>query len=326
MVLAITVNTVLAMAVTATLFNARAKFDTFPKTDAAGRAADKVRAVVERALEDGAPWTLGHSDTQTASIFVVVGTRRGASTEVAEIIGNHPCGYSFNEMLKHGHFPTGYEKYRHRATDLASYLNPQIFRDAHWLDDARRARAEFCAGRPRVVRETCGGVCVVALKMHVKAYLNHNNAASWKRLLSASDVASFIVTRNTLQNHCSLGWATTNKCWGHNPNQKGEGNCTPALRPPCVASNKSRTFGRKVMARMNVTRATLASAGRGWLELPFETYIADPVDGARRVLAAAGLAVPALAWSTTCAVAWCTDEAKSWPACGDNLATCLAIE
>ena len=81
-----------------------------------------------------------------------------------------------------------------------------------------------------------------------------------------------------------------------------------------------------VMARMNAARATLASAEREWLELPFEAYIADPVDGARRVLAAAGLAVPALAWSTTCAVAWCTDEAKSWPACRDNLANCLAIE
>ena len=37
----------------------------------------------------GAPWTLGGAASE---LVVVVSTRRSASTEAAEVVGDHPCG------------------------------------------------------------------------------------------------------------------------------------------------------------------------------------------------------------------------------------------
>ena len=38
-------------------------------------------------------------------LVVIATTQRGGSTELAEVVGMHPCGASFNELLVHGHFP-----------------------------------------------------------------------------------------------------------------------------------------------------------------------------------------------------------------------------
>ena len=36
-------------------------------------------------------------------LVVIASTQRGGSTELAEVVGMHPCGASFNELLVHGH-------------------------------------------------------------------------------------------------------------------------------------------------------------------------------------------------------------------------------
>ena len=288
-------------------------------------------AAVAQSVADGAPWALDGS--QTAGIVVVVSTRRGASTAIAEGVGAHPCAYSFNEILGRPQFPVGYSKYDHHS-NLQKYLGGRKkllsgnqANGTKLLEDARSARELFCAARPRVVREACGDVCVVALKMHVDDWLpqrigvGHHLWASWEQLVTAPDVAAVVVTRDTLQNFCSLHWAIKTNCWGHDPSQQAN----RKKRPPCVATRASRQFAARVESAMNFTRNALASKGRPWLDLPFETYVADPAAGLQRVLGAAGLAVPPLPWSTTCAVAWCETKRKSWPACGGDLATCLAI-
>lgn len=63
-----------------------------------------------------------------ATYFVlIIGNRRGATTETAEHIGNHPCAASFNELVVGDHFPSPwdeYRKYKH-GRSMARYLKIQ---------------------------------------------------------------------------------------------------------------------------------------------------------------------------------------------------------
>ena len=66
----------------------------------------------------GAPWAEAYS----APIVLIVSTQRGASTELAELVGNHPCGTSFNELLVRPHFPAGYSKYVRSKRGYGQFL------------------------------------------------------------------------------------------------------------------------------------------------------------------------------------------------------------
>ena len=56
-----------------------------------------------------------------------------ASTELAELIGNHPCGTSFNELLVRSHFPAGYSKYVSRNTSgYTEFLNVSRLKKSRW--------------------------------------------------------------------------------------------------------------------------------------------------------------------------------------------------
>lgn len=127
-------------------------------------------------------------------LFVVISTTRGGSTESAEIVGMHPCGASFNELLVTEHFPVGYSKYNtNLAGGIAAALNQQIGMkvvgsslDHHrWLGDALRVRDLFCASRPQPVKDHCGDTCVVALKMHVDGEPYYSPTQSWIKLITS---------------------------------------------------------------------------------------------------------------------------------------------
>ena len=78
------------------------------RSDVDGRARRRLASAGGVARAAGAPWTLGGA---AAQLVVVVSTRRSASTEAAEVVGDHPCGASFNELLHYDKFPSGFPKY-----------------------------------------------------------------------------------------------------------------------------------------------------------------------------------------------------------------------
>ena len=116
-----------------------------------------------RAQRDGAPWAQAVAEA-VAELVLVVSTSRGASTEVAERFGWHPCGVSFNELLVHAHLPRGYDRYVPHSgghPTLKDFLGVERLRHDQWLSDALAVRASFCSSRPREVLDACGDVCVL---------------------------------------------------------------------------------------------------------------------------------------------------------------------
>ena len=286
----------------------------------------------------GAPWV---SEQLPAEIMLVVSTQRGMSTEAAEAIGSHPCSASFNEILVSSHLPPSddYPKYRTNAfwgqyaaslgnlTSLAT--SPHHLDTQFWLSQARTLRDSFCARRPREVRDACGGVCVVALKLHVNPN-PLNVSAAWHEgddptgywggkkkkmleLLRSPHVRTVIVQRDAVDAFCSIRRAQQSHDWHHRP-QHGEATATAhgggggsGGAPPCNNETADADgFAWLVERRFAQARTALEGAGRAWLELPFAEYAADPEAGKARLLGSAGLRLPPPHWRSTCTMPWCS--------------------
>ncbi len=272
-------------------------------------------------LAPGAPW----AGADPAAIVLIVSTQRGASTELAELVGNHPCGASFNELVVHGQFPSGYDKYDrkcaravyHKGVGCAyrQFLNVSSLRKPRWLDDAREVRARFCESRPAQVATVCGDTCVVSLKMHLDNYVQRVSDPDWVRLVTAKDVRAVVVQRNASENYCSIRRAIASHDWGHVPaTHKHPYN---ASNTPCnLSSDKARDFVATVPKRFDATRAALAAAGRPFLELPFPEYIANTSRAAARVYAFSGLRQPPPKWQGACCLPWC--KRCNWPMSSGN--------
>ena len=281
----------------------------------------------------GAPW----AGADPAVIVLIVSTQRGASTELAELVGNHPCGASFNELLQHAHFPSGYDKYDHKCVraeyhegvvnaslptwawqmqcTYRQFLNVSSLRKSHWLDDAREVRARFCASRPAQVATVCGDTCVVSLKMHLNNYVERVSDPDWVRLVTARDVRAVVVQRNASENYCSIRRAIASHDWGHVP--AAHKHPYNASNTPCnLSSDKARDFVATVPKRFDATRAALAAAGRPFLELPFPEYIANTSRAAARVYAFSGLRQPPPKWQGACCLPWC--KRCNWPMSSGN--------
>ena len=264
-------------------------------------------------LDLGAPWAEAYS----APIVLIVSTRRGASTELAELIGNHPCGASFNELLQHSHFPAGY-KYVNAGWKMRGYkdfLNVSSLRKSSWLDDARHVRARFCRSRPATVVNVCGDTCTVSLKMHLDTFVTTVADPDWLRLVTAKDVRAVVVQRDALENYCSIRKSTATHDWGHTPAAHMDNVGKQAswkLTSKCdLSSQAARHFGATVPARFNATRTALAAAGRPFMELPFSQYIANSSRAGARVLAFCGLRQPPSSWQGACCLPWC--KTCDWP-------------
>lgn len=317
-------------------------------TDPAG--AILVRSQHEEA--EGAPLPRGHPNitprvnisksssrrhAKPPKLVVVASTQRGASTEVAEIVAMHPCGASFNEMLVHGHFPDGYDKYtdvRYKGRQgipaaLNKLVGEEIVGDhlAHkyWLDDAMRVRDLFCSSRPQPVKNRCGEECVVALKMHLNNYIGSAHDKPWIELLTSPDVAAVVVQRGGVENYCSIAAAKETGFWGHSPTQCKEavagGQCEEAaeLKSKCIVetSAKANEWAAEVDLRFDVARQELSRARRLWLDVPFEQFVAGGGGELRselavRVLDHLNLGDPEV-WDT-CGLPWCANYSWPWPA------------
>ena len=261
----------------------------------------------------GAPWTLGGA---AAELVVVVSTRRSASTEAAEVVGDHPCGASFNELLHYDKFPSGFPKYA-KGSHPSDFLDlPTVLKRGRpkkglghddWLGDATAARAKFCESRPAVVRDACGDTCVVALKLHVDNFVEGDRDPKFAELVTAPTVAAVLLERDAAAARCSLDHARAHGDWGHTPDAHA------AAKDACRPGAATRDYGRRVAARFRFAREALDRAGRPRLELPFDAYVADVANASARILAAAGLALPPEPWRRTCAEPWCANA--SWPAC-----------
>ena len=272
-------------------------------------------------------------------LVVLASTQRGGSTELAEIVGMHPCGASFNELLVRGPFPVGYSKYKHLEGGIPEALNQQIgewarypiewsrypivgphLQHHRWLDDALRVRDLFCSSRPRPVKDHCGNTCVVALKMHLNKDVSDARDEPWLKLITSPDVGVVVAQRGGVDNYCSITAAQETQYWGHNSAQcKADSDqCAraAALKHQCNAKNSTtaNTWSAEIDLRFDVVRQVLSRAGRPWLDVPFEQFVAEGGGAPRSVLALRVLDHLSLGdpevWDT-CGLPWCVNY--SWP-------------
>ena len=275
---------------------------------------------------------------EPSKLVVLASTQRGGSTEVAEIVGMHPCGASFNELLVSGHFPAGYPKYKHLEGGIPEALNQQVggvswwarsaivgphLQHRRWLDDALRVRDLFCSSRPQPVKDHCGNECVVALKMHLNKDISDARDEPWIKLITSPDVGVVVAQRGGVENYCSIAAAEEAKFWGHNPAQceAASDQCAraAALKHQCNANNSTAAnkWSAEIDLRFDVARQELGRAGQLWLDVPFEQFVAEGGGAPRSVLALRvldhlGLGDPEV-WGT-CGLPWCANYSWPWPA------------
>ena len=237
-------------------------------------------------------------------------------------------------MLVHGHFPTGYDKYKDQKAGIPGALNEMAGKGTmgshdrlqrwHWLDDAVRVRDRFCASRPQPIQDHCGEKCVVALKMHLNNYIDSAHDQPWIELITSPDVAVVVQQRGGFENYCSIIAAKKSGFWGHNPSQEGSVRAKKAdeVKRECLANaaKKGRLkkaveeWSKEIDRRFEVTRKELRCAEHSWLDLPFEDWAAggggEPrSDSALKILDHIGLGDPEV-WDT-CGLQWCANY--SWP-------------
>jgi hypothetical protein len=262
-----------------------------------------------------------------ASYFVLIlGNRRGATTETAEHIGNHPCAASFNELVLNDHFPVGYQKYNiddntKYGKGMQRYLKIKRLHPNHQLSSALKARTRFCNARPDAVKRVCGDVCVIAFKVH----LDKMNVS--EEFYADRRTRAVVLERDRLQNFCSNFWAYTYNDYGHTPSVH---KTKDLVRPPCTLANvlpeKGSAYFRKswkgakgnyaaydalITPKFKAIRRHLHERNRSTLEMPFEEYIADTAGANRKLWKFAGLLPPPNDWGPVCPYAWCSH--KLWP-------------
>ena len=325
-------------------------------TNAAGGygAGNYQLACLAASNDDGSLGDGASLDAPTEPLLaIIVSTQRSASTDAAEVIGSHPCGASFNELLFDAKVPSGYDKYE-RSRGLDAYLNltGSALRHSHWLEDALQARELVCEQRPSEIKARCGERCVVALKMHLTRTTEDRDPYAIE-LLTDKRVAVVVLERGGTDNYCSIEAAQNTDYWGHNPGQHAssqggeelaataKAEClaaqdddgttaqTPravkypvaALEPGVNAAGETNAqhWAAVVSRRFEVVRDEMRSARRPWLELPFATYVADASAASGLILDHVRLARPEAGGgdADTCWVPWCKrsvlPEAASQP-------------
>jgi len=256
---------------------------------------------------DGAPWRT-NTWNNLSQVVVIVSTRRGASTEMAENVGRHPCGESLNELLVHAHVPDGYAKYK--SASLTGVLHITRLRHELWLSDALAVREQVCQSRPKAVVDVCGHVCLVALKMHLdnNHYINSSKDPYFVQLITSPHVRTVVVQRDTFQNYCSIQKMQMTHDYGHTPATHHSDNISI---PKCVETSQSKAWAKKVEERFDSARRALERHGRKWLEMPFAKYVANQEDETVRLLNFLGLQKPPSPWWGACGAPWC--QPWAWP-------------
>jgi len=282
--------------------------------------AESNKATTAKSYRGIPPWALQLPAIERAEFVIIVSTQRSASTETAELIGKHPCGVSFNELLWAPQFPLGYA-YR-EYTQFKDYLGVRVIGRDNWLGNALDVRRGFCQSRPQVVLDACGDLCVVALKIHLNQeqlsgpFVIHASEQSgnetdidpqWKKLLTYYGTRAVIVERDEEETHCSIARAERTRDWGHTPDaHKYNFNATP-----CANLAPNDKWASRVRESFNVSRSALRTAERPYLELPFSYWVANTRAAEDKLLAFAGLFRPPEAFEGKCWLPWC--KSYSWP-------------
>jgi len=273
-----------------------------------------------REAEGLPPWALPLPASERAEFVIIVSTQRSASTETAELIGKHPCGVSFNELLWAPQFPLGYAYNENKQ--FKDYLGVKVIGRENWLGNALGVRRGFCQSRPQVVLDACGDLCVVALKIH----LNQENLsgpfviqtsedgrnetaidAQWEKLLTYHGTRAVIVERDEEETRCSIARAQRMRDWGHTPDaHKVTYNATP-----CASLMTNDKWASRVRESFNVSRAALRRAARPYLELPFAYWVANTHAAENKLFKFAGLIRPPKVFEGKCWQPWC--KSYSWP-------------
>jgi len=275
------------------------------------RGSEFARAWKSSAASEGGPWS---NSTDHAEFAQIISTSRGASTEVAEYVGSHPCAVSFNEILYHNRFPSNYEKRYIQNGDYKKYLKLSHINGnpSNWLSSIKAARTTFCQGRPTEVKDVCGDVCVVALKIHINLSKDYKEKfKGYKNLLAYKGSGVIVVERDFYQVYCSIDYARNGGGWGHKPSQghvKPKPNCTKLVQN----NKKAKEFVQSVTKRFNETRAYLQGKCVPSLELPFTYFVSTDAAAVKEALFRhLGLISPPKRWRDTCSQPWCPKY--SWP-------------
>lgn len=266
------------------------------------------------AFTDVSAFILTYAGVESPHFVLVISTRRGASTEAAEHIGSHPCSTSWNELISHSQFPSGYAKYK-QSGNYEKYIGVDHLlpiANVSALNAVSALRQSFCNGRPPAVRDKCGDACVIALKIHVdESY----PLAAMVALLKSPNTSSVFVVRNATESFCSIRWARSeNGSFAHTPNAHA---IHGDERPPCIRTDENSVemtaFEHKVASQLAFGRNTLRDSGHYWFELPFTSFVSDPTRSTNILWSSFGLAVPPRnsEWEKTCPYDYC--EVRSWP-------------
>lgn len=305
--------------------------------------------VVGRASTHAAPSHLASPMANDTRFLLIASTRRSASSEAAEQIGNHPCAASFNELVEHAHFQPGYSKYKanldpgkggtsvfdQEHTPNAGYEEYTGFHSLskappNMLANALAARQKFCDARPQVVLDVCGSVCVIALKIHMDVShcqgkkVTECTGPDVLNLITYQHAKTVFLERSRLANFCSLQWALFSNDYGATPDTHAT---KYTSRPPCNTGEEANAifngyknvglwltfekFVKKVDMGFGRSRDALRKRGQAALEVTFADYVKDPAAEAERMLTFAGLVTPVGEWLDVCPYAWCVE--MKWP-------------
>lgn len=269
-------------------------------------------AATKTAATTGAPWA---NSALAARVVAVIAEPRSASTEVAEAIAQHPCGYSFNEVFGHDRTPTYYEQYSQERMNLWRYLEggstDELWQTKHnhMMEFLLEARTNFCAARDDAVLEICGKVCVVAVKIHSHMV---KKAGSLESLLASNETRAIVLHRDPATRQCSVNRSMATHQHPHSPEQYAQLGDEHAVAP--CATTATPNFVKSQERYYDRVRRCLRDNDKALsLEISFEWYAStgQPANN-DAVRAFAGLhPFPVPAWSGTCTEYWC--ERLSWP-------------
>ena len=269
-----------------------------------------------RALRDklrgerrAAPTATGSSDVE---FVVVAASPRSASTAVAEEVADHRCSISFNEMFntRQGDLwhPQSMQKnalgclYPGGApcSLLQGGCNSRWYHQRLWhmLPALNLTRNAWC-GRPGnggpnapSPMASCNGKCVVAIKMFGPDMFRtpelrkkfDSYAPSFEELIAYKGTRLVMVERDAADDECSYNYSRASGRW-HGGNKQVE----HSWKAQNCHAAPSAQFASAHTEWYAWLREKAAQYRKDAFELPFKTYITDPLGTRQKLHALAGL-------------------------------------
>lgn len=256
-----------------------------------------------------------------AEFFLIIGTARGATTSVANTFGSHACSTSWNEnvMLGQGdHFSQGLPASEHNCVQaLPCNVSSGGCNGTRWkrrmdnlVEVLQEARHGWCT-RDHIAYpdespwRSCGGRCVVAIKLHHNHLMRTSVSPKTKpkayrhaieKLMAHRGTAVVIVERHDLDaQYCSFMYSKATGIWhGGDRGVKDQW-----ARTHCQGGAPAE-FKREKRDYYSWARSTLRALNKSYLDMSFEAFVSDVRGWQARMHTFTGLPVPAQQYNHSC--------------------------